>query len=343
MRYPEFLKDNGKIGFIAPSFGAVIEPYNSLFNAALSFFKAGGYETVVGPNCFKALGIGKSNTAEECGREINEFFLGDNCHVIISAGGGETMCEDLSFVDFEAIAGSKAKWFMGYSDNTNLTFTLPILCDTAAVYGPNASSFGRENMHNFVTDAFDLIKGRKMLFSNYEKWQKESADTENPLQAYNMTEDFEMKIYGRESNTKTVFGGRLLGGCLDCLGILCGTEFDRVAGFNSKYADDGVIWFLESCELSPMQVHRVLWQLDKAGWFKNVRGFLIGRPMLMDADGFGYDRFTAVTTILEKYNVPLVFDVDIGHLPPMMPMVYGAYADVEAAGNSLVLKYDFSR
>ena len=29
MRYPEFLKDNGSIGFVAPSFGCNIEPYKS--------------------------------------------------------------------------------------------------------------------------------------------------------------------------------------------------------------------------------------------------------------------------------------------------------------------------
>ena len=33
---------------------------------------------------------------------------------------------------------AKPKWFMGYSDNTNLTFLLTTLCDTAAIYGPLA-------------------------------------------------------------------------------------------------------------------------------------------------------------------------------------------------------------
>ena len=40
MRYPRFLKSNGKIGFIAPSFGCTIEPYRSDFEDALSWFKS---------------------------------------------------------------------------------------------------------------------------------------------------------------------------------------------------------------------------------------------------------------------------------------------------------------
>ena len=35
MRYPEFLKENGTIGFVAPSFGCATEPYISRFDSAL--------------------------------------------------------------------------------------------------------------------------------------------------------------------------------------------------------------------------------------------------------------------------------------------------------------------
>lgn len=34
MRYPEFLKENGSIGFVAPSFGCATEPYKTAFKNA---------------------------------------------------------------------------------------------------------------------------------------------------------------------------------------------------------------------------------------------------------------------------------------------------------------------
>ncbi|MDO4489078.1 MAG: LD-carboxypeptidase [Eubacteriales bacterium] len=359
MRYPQFLQDGGRIGFIAPSFGCTIEPYSTLFDNALDTFKEKGYETVQGPNCRACDGIGKSTTPERCGAEVNDFFTNDRSDIIISCGGGETMCEDLPYIDFEAIAESKPKWYIGYSDNTNLTFTLPTLCDTAAIYGPCASAFGQKTWHKSVGDAFDILTGRKLSVSNYDKWElhdREIPEGEepDPFEPWNLTEDFNMKVYvpekdgvenpeagaacdngGLVSGNSAKFSGRLLGGCMDILTILCGTEFDKVKEFNERYAGDGVIWFLEACELTPLSIRRTLWQLDNAGWFKNAKGFLFGRPMMFDADGMGLDRYTAVTGILGKYNVPILMDLDIGHLAPQMPLISGAYADVSAEGNSL--------
>lgn len=339
MRYPQFLKDGGRIGFIAPSFGAVIEPYRSYFDNALKKFNAMGYKLILGPNCYEDKGIGKSNTPEKCGDEINDFFVNDKSDVIISCGGGETMCEDLPFVDFDAIKKADPKWYLGYSDNTNLTFLLPTLCDTAAIYGPCAASFGMEPWHEAVDDAFKLLCGGKTSFRNYDKWEKEEAKSLDKFFGYNVTEPYSMKIWNDVDTDNAKFSGRLLGGCMDVLNILCGTSFDKVAKFNEKYKEDGIIWFLEACELSPLGIRRVLWQLDNAGWFKNASGFIIGRPMMIDADGMGMDRFEAVTGILGKYKVPILLDIDLGHLPPMIPMISGGMAEIKAAGNEMSVSY----
>ena len=77
MRYPEFLKDGGRIGFIAPSFGCASEPYRSDFEESLERFSSMGYETVLGPNCFLDEGIGISNTPKKCADEANDFLKND--------------------------------------------------------------------------------------------------------------------------------------------------------------------------------------------------------------------------------------------------------------------------
>ena len=354
MRYPKFLKANGRIGFIAPSFGCGgLEPYRSRFISALDFFKSSGYSTIVGGNVYLDDGFGKSSTPEKCGAEINEFFQDDKCDVIISAGGGETMCEDLDYVDFEAIAASQPKWFLGYSDNTNLTFTLPTLCDTAAVYGPCASSFGMRPMHPYLNDAFDFLCGTKIEFNNYDKWEREGlASDENPLAGINATEQFAISAYydGMYYTSETVsthtlkieFTGRMLGGCLDILTILCGTRFDKVRDFNEKYVNDGIIWFLESCDLNSLSTLRSLWQLENAGWFEKTKGFLIGRPMHYNESIMGMDCRDVTLNLLQKHNVPIIFDIDLGHLPPQMPFVSGAVGNVYVKGNSISIRYDLS-
>ena len=103
MRYPEFLKENGTIGFVAPSFGCATEPYISRFNSALDKLKSKGYKLELGPNCRESKGIGISNTPEKCGEELNSFYESKSNDVLMSCGGGEEMCEVLPYIDFELV------------------------------------------------------------------------------------------------------------------------------------------------------------------------------------------------------------------------------------------------
>ena len=71
------------------------------------------------------------------------------------------MCETLDHIDFERLKKADPKWFVGYSDNTNLTYLLTTICDTASVYGPCAAAFGMEPWHASIEDTFALLCGEK--------------------------------------------------------------------------------------------------------------------------------------------------------------------------------------
>lgn len=341
MRYPEYLKEAGTIGFAAPSFGCATQPYKTAFENAQKKFKEKGYKLFLGENCYKDCGIGISNTPFECGKELTDMYCNNLSDVIISCGGGELMCEILEYVDFDRIRKASPKWFMGYSDNTNFTFLLTTLCDVASVYAPCAAAFGMQPWHKAIGDAFDVLTGKINEVTGYDKWEKESKKTkDNPLEPYNVTEDRILKVYkgknsGNEAETEIEFSGRLIGGCLDCLDNLVGTKYDKVKEFNKKYKDDGVIWFLESCDLNVLSMRRAMWQLDNAGWFENAKGFIIGRPYFFGQEIMGLDHYEAYMSILRKYNVPVVMDCDLGHLPPAMPLICGSNATVKVKENDI--------
>lgn len=336
MRYPDFLKDGGTIGFVAPSFGCAIEPYRTAFEHALDVFHGKGYKTWLGKNCYASCGMGISNAPDECAEEFVEGYISEP-DVLISCGGGELMCEILEYVDFEKIRNAAPKWFMGYSDNTNLTFLLNTLADTASIYGPCAASFGMEPWHESLADAFDVLTGKKKVLTGYELWEKESLKTEeNPLAALNVTEERKIRLFmGSEECGEVNVSGRLIGGCMDCLNGLVGTRFDKVKDFNARYGDDGIIWFLESCDLNVFDIRRALWHMYQAGWFEKARGFLIGRPLCFGSEMMGLDQYAAVVDVLGRLNVPILMDLDIGHLQPQMPLISGAMADVTAKGQAL--------
>ena len=131
--------------------------------------------------------------------------------------------------------------------------------------------------------------------------------------------------------------GRLIGGCLDVLCEFLGTPFDNVKNFNEKYKDDGFIWYMESCDLNSIQVKRALFQLDQAGWFKFVKGFIFGRPNNLDTP-FNVSYKQAVNHILSKYKVPIIFDADFGHVHPAFTIINGAIGEIHYCNHEGHLK-----
>lgn len=343
MRYPRFLDKNGTIGFVAPSLGCYTEPYKSAFDAAQRRFKEMGYNVMLGPNCYAGEGIGISNTPEKCAAELMDMYTSPENDIIISCGGGELMCETISHVDMDVIKAAEPKWYMGYSDNTNLTFLLATICDVASVYGPCASSFGMKSLHQSHDYALGILTGKLHEVAGFDSWEKESLKTEtNPFATYNLTEKKILKLFESGSTSSNdaaelKFEGRLIGGCMDCLVNLLGTRFDKVAEFVEKYKSDGIIWFLESCDLNVYSIRRAIWQMKEAGWFKYTEGFIIGRPLCFGQESFGLNQYDAVTALLSELNVPIIMDADIGHLSPMMPLVCGSKAKVFADKDNITI------
>lgn len=392
MRYPNFLPENGTIGFVAPSCGCAIEPYKSAFDNAQKKWAAMGYRLKLGPNCYAGDGVGISSTPRSCGQELTEGYCDQDSDILISCGGGELMCEILDYVDFERVRKADPKWYLGYSDNTNFTFLLTTLCDTASIYGPCAGTFGMEPWHESLSDTMALLRGEKLAMTGYDRWERESLkDEEHPCVPYNLTEPSIIKYLLPDGRTnveslaeakngmsgieekaeahvgsngrpaemaagkKTAaaegettgavqkaagtvqidFSGRLLGGCVDCLVNFLGTGYDKVAEFAERYQNDGILWFLEACDLNLMGIRRAMWQMEHAGWFRHCSGFLIGRPRIgMGAEEFGIDEYQAVTEMLAKYHVPILMDVDIGHISPMMPLICGSMGRVVSDGKT---------
>ena len=105
--------------------------------------------------------------------------------------------------------------------------------------------------------------------------------------------------------------------------------------FIERYKEDGIIWFLEACDLNVFSIRRAMWQMEQAGWFEHVKAFLIGRPLCFGQDMMGLDPYQAVLPVALSHHVPVIMDVDLGHLPPMMPLIVGSLADVTVSGNDI--------
>ncbi len=332
MRQPDFLKNQDKILFVAPSFGVTTEPYMTRTDVAIKQLQKRGFVVKEGPCTRLAEGVVSSAPPEIRAKEIMDGFASD-AKLLLSVGGGETMCEILPFIDFEKIKSLPAKWFMGFSDNTNLCFPLATLADTMSIYGPCAGAFYQKEFRCSEKDALAMLQGEKH-FEGYPKYSISRSKPEHPLWGYRLTQEKVITADGYEKPME----GILLGGCLDCLINLCGTKFDKVKEFNAKHPE-GVLWCLEACDLHPLGIRRALFQLKEAGWFDNANGFLIGRPYCRDFTILGVDRFMATLDILKPLGKPILMDIDLGHLAPSMPIKIGAHARVSLEKGNIIFDY----
>ncbi len=102
-----------------------------------------------------------------------------------------------------------------------------------------------------------------------------------------------------------------------------------MAHFNDTFRQDGIIVYLENCELSPCAMTRALWQMRMAGWFDGISGIVFGRNATEDpstASDLNY--VEALEHCTTGLDIPIVYDADIGHTPPNMTLINGALAEL---------------
>lgn len=340
IRIPPPLKKGCTIAVTAPSFGCVHEPYRSRFAFAKAQLEAAGYTIHAGSTVFKSDGKGIATDPKAAAAELEALYCSDENAAVISAGGGELMCETAGYIDFEKIRRAPPKWFLGYSDNTNFIFPLVTMCRTAAVYGPCFTGFGKK-WERTERDTLGILEGTVTETRGFEQFQlpqNDSRGTEGLEHlTYSLTEPKTLRFFPEGQQTAR-FSGTILGGCLDVLANLCGTQLDAVKEFNRTA--EQIVWVLESCDANPAELRRQIWHLKNAGWLEKASGFLIGRPLAsFRQEMMGIDQYNAVTDLLADFKVPVIMDADIGHIDPVMPVVMGADADVFASGNTISIAY----
>jgi muramoyltetrapeptide carboxypeptidase LdcA involved in peptidoglycan recycling len=190
-----------------------------------------------------------------------------------------------------------------------------------------------------VTETWQVLTGQLFQQHSYDTYQREDQKQQpgKALAGYNKTEPVAIKCLGEERDIQ--ISGRLIGGCLDVLQHLVGTKFDRVKEFNTRYGTDGIIWFFEACDLNVMGIQTALWQLRQAGWIdENCRGIIFGRPANPNSL-WDTDLPTAYIQALDGLNIPVIYDLDIGHCPPCWTLISGSFATVTKHQNQAKISY----
>ena len=134
----------------------------------------------------------------------------------------------------------------------------------------------------------------------------------------------------------SVFSGQILGGCICSMyDMFCDDRYADMPQMCQKYKlfpdkDDwkGKILLLESSEEkpSPEKYRRSLEYLRQTGVFEQVSGVVVGKPM---DEAFADDYKKLLVQVIDRPDLPIVCNVNIGHAMPRCIIPFGTDAVVD--------------
>jgi len=269
------------------------------------------------------------NHPEKRAEDLMEAFRDQSIKAIFSCIGGNESVRLLPYIDFDVIRNNP-KIFIGYSDTT-VAHMMCYKAGLSSFYGPSILAEFAENV-----EMFDYTRHwvEKVLFdssvigridassgwtSEYLPWEIKNKATRRSLQPHT---GYEL-LQG-----SGIVQGRMIGGCIEVLEMLKGTEL-----WPDATAWDNSILFFETSEDMPDPAYFEYWlrNYGSQGILNRINGVLFGKPY----DNKYYDEYKlaivkVVRDELKLHDLPIICNMNFGHTAPMMILPYGAMAEIDS-------------
>ena len=330
---PQPLRPGDLIAVTAPSSGVPAELHPRL-DLVLGHLRNQGYRVVEG-SCLRSQDRSASAPRAERAAEFMRFLRDPEVAAIIPPWGGELATELLTLIDFAALKSERPKWLLGYSDISTLLLPLTLITGWATAHGTNLMDMVPTQSDPLTTGVLNVLAHgfgagsaeplAQASASHYQaKWGDFAATPDAPL---DLAEEVEWKRLDG-SNEPLAMGGRLIGGCVDTISHLAGSPYGDVPGFIERAGSDGVVLYLENVAQSPGAMVRTLLSLERHGWFRGLTGLAFGRSAAPPEANPSYLNYAgALESVLGNAAFPVLYDVDIGHMPPQFTLINGAQSE----------------
>jgi len=307
---PEKLNEGDTIGIVSPA-SAIFE--SEPYTIAKESFEAMGLKVKFGKNTKNRYGH-LAGTDEERAEELNEMFRDTSVKAIIALRGGSGSARILNKIDYDLIK-QNPKIFIGYSDITALHLAIFEKTGLVTFHGPVAVSAWNNFSYNHLKKL--LFEKKALTFTNPSEKGNELVATKNRIRTIN----------------SGMGKGQLLGGNLSVLtGIIGSTYFPK----NWK----GKILYIEDIGEKIYAVDRMMTQIQLAGVFDQISGFIFGKCTDCDPGGSGYGSLTMEEVIdhyIKSLNIPAFSGAMIGHIDNNITIPNGIEAEINADSGTIKL------
>ncbi|QNE77103.1 LD-carboxypeptidase [Streptomyces finlayi] len=326
IRYPRPLRPGDRVGVTSPSSG-VPKELRGRFDVAVREVEARGYEVVVG-TCMDGGGHVSASVAERAA-ELMRMLTDPRIRAVVPPWGGETAIDLLPLLDWERLRSAEPTWVVGYSDMSTVITPLTLLTGVATVHGNNLMDTPYRAPEGLLSwlDIVAMPGGSR--FTQIPPGRHRASGRDD-FQAHPEVSAFTLDTPGRwtrlDGGGDVDVSGRLIGGCVETVCHVAGTPYGDVASFARDRAPEGLLVYVEAVEHDAFTICRTLHGMKLAGFFEGANAVLVGRTSAPDASSLS--QHEAVLDALGSLGVPLIADVECGHVPPYMPLVNGALGRV---------------
>lgn len=327
LRFPAPLRQGDRVGVTSPSAG-VVGPAADRIDFCIRWLRQAGFDVVVG-ELMDGSGV-TSGPAAARAAELTAMLCDPAIRCVIPPWGGETAVDLVDLLDWDALAASEPTWLVGFSDLSTILLPLTTRLGWATLHGDNLADTpyrvpdGLLSWLHVASGTGPYRQRDSGLVADWWPFEDDPRATE-----WKPVGDGQWTLHGADS---VHVSGRLIGGCVETMCNLAGTPYGDVAAFGSRHAEEGLIVFLEAAGDDAATICRNLHGLRLAGWFEHARAILIGRTNAPDHPKLTQQE--AVVDALGRLRLPIVFDLEIGHVPPHLPLVNGALATLTVDGDT---------
>lgn len=286
-----------------------------------------GYDVVVG-ECMDGAGLTSAPAAQRAA-ELTRMLADPEIRCVVPPWGGETAIDLVDLLDWELLADAEPTWLVGFSDLSTVLVPVTTRLGWATVHGDNLADTpyavpdGLLHWLDLVGGDGPFVQRDSGLVADWWRFEEDPRATE---WKHVGTGGWELEGGGSLDVT-----GRLIGGCVETIAHLAGTPYGNVRGWAEGFSEPTIV-YVEACEDGAVDICRYLHGMRLAGWFDRAAAVLVGstrapgHPDLTQRD--------AVRDALGRLDLPIVWDLEIGHVPPHLPLVNGARAHVVVDGET---------
>lgn len=326
LRFPRPLRPGDRIGVTSPSAGVVGDGARRI-DFCVDWLRGRGYDVVVG-ECMDGTGL-TSAPAEQRAAELTRMLADPDIHCVVPPWGGETAIDLVDLLDWDVLAVAEPTWLVGFSDLSTVLVPITTRLGWATLHGDNLADTpyavpdGLLHWLDLAGGAGPFVQRDSGLVTDWVRFEEDHRATEWRPVGHGAWEV--------EGGGSLDVSGRLVGGCIETIANLAGTPYGDVRAW-ADGLDEPTIVYLEACEEGAITICRYLHALRLAGWFDRASAVLVGRTNAPDADDL--TQRSAVLDAIGRLDLPIVWDLEIGHVPPHLPLVNGALAHVVVDGDT---------